>query len=138
MADESLFTLEDAFALAESHAVDVLCVKLYKVGGIRRARKIAAIAEGAHIKINAGAVCAFSQLEAAASGHFYCSLPVKHTLGAAEFVGGLGVFGPDPLVPDPLWIIEDGHTRPPAVPGLGVNVDEERLRELTLLRETVQ
>ena len=138
MADESLFTLDDAFELAEAHAVDVFCIKLYKVGGLRRARKIAAVAEAAHIKVNAGAVCAFSQLEAAASGHFYCSLPARHTLGAAEFVGGLGIFGPDPLVPEPQWVIQEGHVRPPNVPGLGVNVDERLLKELTLQREVIQ
>ena len=138
MADESLFTLADAFELAEAHAVDVFCVKLYKVGGIRRARKIAAVAEAAQIKLNAGAVCAFSQLEAAASGHFYASLPAQHTLGAAEFVGGLGVFGPDPLVPEPSWTIVDGHVAPPSAPGLGVSIDERRLKDLALLHDVIE
>jgi len=137
MADESIFTLYDAFELAEAHAVDAFCVKLYKFGGVRKARKIAAVAESAHIKVNAGGVCGFSQLEAAATAHFYASMPLAHTIGGAEFVGGLGVFGPDPLVPEPLWVIEDGHTKVPQVPGLGVNLDERRVSELTLLKEVI-
>ncbi len=138
MADESLFTLSDAIQLADALAVDAFCIKLYKTGGITPARKIAAVAEAANIRINAGGVCAFSQLEAAASGHFYCSLPIRQTLGAAEFVGGLGIFGPDPLVPDPLWVIENGHTQIPNAPGLGVNVDERRLKKFTLQKETIK
>ena len=138
MADESVFTLSDARMLAEAAAVDAFCVKLYKMGGITQARKIAAVAESADIQINAGAVCAFSQLEAAASGHFYCSLPLRRTLGAAEFVGAFEIFGPDPLVPDPLWSIKDGYAQVPDAPGLGVNVDESALVKYTLLKETIK
>jgi len=43
MADESLFTLQDAFALAKARAVDAFCIKLYKLGGISAARKIGAV-----------------------------------------------------------------------------------------------
>lgn len=138
MADESLFTINDALLLAEASAVDAFCIKLYKTGGIAQARKIAAVAEAGNIRLNAGGVCAFSQLEAAASAHFYCSLPASRTLGAAEFVGGLGVFGPDPLVPDPLWVIKDGHVRVPNEPGLGVRVSEQRLRKFTLQKDIVK
>ena len=138
MADESVFTLADAIALAEKAAVDVFCIKLYKMGGITQARKIAAVAEAADIQINAGAVCAFSQLEAAASGHFYSSFPKRRTLGAAEFVGAFEIFGPDPLVPEPLWFIRDGCAEVPNAPGLGVNVDERRLEKYTLLKETIK
>ena len=38
MADEGLFTIQDAMALAEAHAVDVFCIKLYKVGGLTPAK----------------------------------------------------------------------------------------------------
>ena len=137
MADESLFTLEDAFELARERAVDVFCIKLYKVGGIRAGKKIAAVAESAQVRLNAGAVCSFSQLEAAATAHFYTSIPQQLTMGAAEFVFGLGVFGPDPLVPEPTLVIKDGHVTLSDRPGLGVTVDEKALKALTLQHKVI-
>ena len=65
MADEALFTLQDAHALAAARAVDAFCIKLYKLGGITPARKIAAVAEAANIQLNVGGLAAQSQLEAA-------------------------------------------------------------------------
>lgn len=137
MADESLFTLDDAFLLAKARAVDALCIKLYKVGGIRAAKRIATVAEAAHLRVNAGAVCAFSQLEAAATAHFISSVPLRQTMGAAEYVFGLGVFGPDPLVGESDFRIENGMARTPSSPGLGITIDEHALERLSLWRCTV-
>mgnify|MGYP003338909403 CR=1 FL=1 len=47
MADEALFTVQDAFALAEARAVDAFCIKLYKLGGLTSARRIAGVAQAA-------------------------------------------------------------------------------------------
>ena len=44
MADEGIFTLQDAWALAQARACDAYCIKLFKLGGITPARKIAGIA----------------------------------------------------------------------------------------------
>jgi len=41
MADEGVFTLQDAHALAQARACDAYCIKLYKMGGITNAKKIA-------------------------------------------------------------------------------------------------
>src|SRR5581483_9138677 len=64
MADEALFTLQDAYALADARAVDAFCIKLYKVGGITPAKKIGAVAEAANIQLNCGGLAVQSQLEA--------------------------------------------------------------------------
>jgi muconate cycloisomerase len=137
MADEALFTLDDAFALAEARAVDAFCIKLYKLGGIRAAKKIAAVAEAANIQLNGGGLATQSQLEAAAGAHFYASTPAKRMMGAAEFVFGLNTIGPDPLVPDTDFLIRDGHVDVPQGPGLGVRVDEAALKKHSLRQETV-
>ncbi|MBI1989708.1 MAG: hypothetical protein HYS65_08220, partial [Betaproteobacteria bacterium] len=84
MADESLFTLQDAYALAEARAVDAFCIKLYKIGGLTPAKKIAAVAEAANIQLNCGGLAVQSQLEAAAGAHFYASTPLKRMFGAGE------------------------------------------------------
>jgi L-alanine-DL-glutamate epimerase-like enolase superfamily enzyme len=137
MADEGLVTLRDGYELARAGAVDVFCIKLYKSGGLRQAKKIAAVAEVAGILLNVGGLAAFSQLEAAAAAHFYASTPEEHMMPAAEFLFGVGAIGPDPLVPETDFVVVDGHVTPPSRPGLGIDVDEKALAHHTLRRERV-
>ena len=137
MADEACQSIHDAHAIIAADAADVLCIKLYKHGGITPARKIAAVAEAANIKINCGGLAVFSQLEAAAGAHFYASRPAEHVMPAGEFIFGLGVIGLDPLAPDSDFVVKDGHVAPPSGPGLGIPVDEKTLDELTLLKDAV-
>jgi L-alanine-DL-glutamate epimerase-like enolase superfamily enzyme len=138
MADEGVMTLGDAYALARAEAVDVFCVKLYKMGGLRAAKRIAAVAEAAGIQLNVGGLAVHSQLEAAAGAHFYASTPARLVMPAAEFIFGLGVLGPDPLVRDTDFVIRDGHVAPPARPGLGITVDERAVERHTLRREVIK
>lgn len=138
MADESLMTLEDAYELARARAVDVFCIKLYKTGGLRRAKKIAAIAEASGTLLNVGGLAAFSQLEAAAAAHFYASTPPEHMMPAGEFLFGVGAIGPDPLVPETDFVVSDGHVAPPGRPGLGITIDEDALARHTLRKEQVK
>jgi L-alanine-DL-glutamate epimerase-like enolase superfamily enzyme len=138
MADEACMSIQDAHAIVAAEAADVLCIKLYKHGGITPARKVAAIAEAANLKINCGGLAVLSQLEAAASAHFYASRPAAHVMPAGEFIFGLGVMGPDPLVPQTDFVVKDGHVATPSGPGLGISVDETALESLTLLKETVR
>jgi L-alanine-DL-glutamate epimerase-like enolase superfamily enzyme len=137
MADEACGSIQDAHALIEAGAADVLCIKLYKHGGITPARKIAAIAEAANVKINCGGLAVLSQLEAAAGAHFYASRPSDYVMPAGEFIFGLGVIGPDPIVPETDFVVKDGHVVPPGGPGLGIVVNERALEACTLLKETV-
>ncbi|MEC7202207.1 MAG: enolase C-terminal domain-like protein [Pseudomonadota bacterium] len=137
MADEAMTSPADALALAKADAVDVLCIKPYKLGGLRPAKRVAAIAETAGQLLNVGGLAAFCQLEAAAAAHFYASTPAHLMMPAGEFVFGLGVIGPDPLVPEPKFTIKNGKTRVPNAPGLGVEIDEDALQRLTLHRVEV-
>jgi muconate cycloisomerase len=137
MADESLFTVQDAAALAKARAVDVFCIKLYKVGGLFPARKIAAIAEGNNIQLNCGGLAALSSLDAAAAAHYCASIPLKRTFGAAEFVFGLGPAGPDPLVAENPFKIEDGCVNVPEGVGLGITIDERALERHTLAKHVI-
>ena len=137
MADEALFTIQDAYALAEARAVDAYCIKLYKLGGLTPAKKIAAIAEAANIQLNCGGLAVQSQLEAAAGAHFYASTPASRMMGAAEFVFGLNTVGTDPLVPETEFVVRDGHVEVPRGPGLGISIDEAALKKNTLLYERV-
>jgi|SRR5882672_3393267 len=138
MADEGIFTLQDAYALAQAGACDAYCIKLYKLGGITAAKKIAAIAQAANIQINCGGLAVQSQLEAAAGAHFYASTPVAQMMGAAEFVMGLNAAAKDPLCPVSDFRIRDGYVNVPTGPGLGVTIDEAALKKNTLLAERVE
>ncbi len=137
MADEALFTIQDAYALAEARAVDAYCIKLYKLGGITPAKKIAAIGEAAGIQLNCGGLAVQSQLEAAAGAHFYASTPASRMMGAAEFVFGLNAIAKDPLCPESDFVVREGHVDVPHGPGLGVTIDEAALKKNTLLYERV-
>ena len=137
MADESIFTLEDAYALAEARAVDAFCIKLYKLGGITPAKKIAAVAQAANIQINCGGLAVQSQLEAAAGAHFYASTPASRTMGAAEFVFGLNATAQDPICAASDFVVRDGHVDVPRGPGLGITIDDAALKKNTLLYERI-
>ena len=137
MADEGVFTLQDAWALAEARAVDALCIKLYKVGGLTAGKKVAAVAEAANVQLNCGGLAVQSQLEAAAGAHFYASTPAARMMGAAEFVFGLNAHVKDPLCPESEFRVRDGHVDVPRGPGLGVHIDEALLKKNTLLHEQV-
>ena len=138
MADEGVFTLQDAHALAQARACDAFCIKLYKMGGLTNAKKIAAIGESANIRVNCGGLAVQSQLDAAASAHFYAATPAARTMGAAEFTFGLNSTAKDPLCPDSDFKIKDGHVDVPRGPGLGVTIDEALLKKNTLMKETVR
>jgi L-alanine-DL-glutamate epimerase-like enolase superfamily enzyme len=137
MADEALFTLQDAYALAQARAVDAFCIKLYKIGGITPAKRIAAVAEAANIQLNCGGLAVQSQLEAAAGAHFYASTPASRMMGAAEFVMGLNATAKDPLCPESDFVLRDGHVDVPRGPGFGITIDENALKKNTLLYERV-
>jgi len=137
MADESLFTIQDALALSDARAVDVFCIKLYKIGGLSVARKIAAIADASGIQINCGGLAVSSQFEAAASAQFCATIREKKTFGAAEFVFGLETMGRDPLAIESDFKIKDGAVAVPQGPGLGLELDEKALERLTLKKVTV-
>jgi L-alanine-DL-glutamate epimerase-like enolase superfamily enzyme len=137
MADEALFTLQDAYALARARACDAYCIKLYKIGGLTPARKIAALAEASEIQLNCGGLAVQSQLEAAAAAHFYAATPARRMMGAGEFVFGLNTVGPDPLVPQTDFVVREGYVDVPTGPGLGIVVDEAALKRHTLRYETV-
>ncbi|MFZ5634281.1 MAG: mandelate racemase/muconate lactonizing enzyme family protein [Bacillota bacterium] len=120
MADESLKSLGDAIRLVRARAVDLFNIKLIKAGGIHPARKIAAVAEAAGINCMAGGTIQNSLIDAATA----------HFMAATRNI----VFNE---IKSPQWIKNDiargleivrGMVRVPTGPGLGMEIDEERLQ----------
>ena len=124
MADEGIETATDALRHIETGAMDAVSIKLWKMGGLYRARDIASVCSAANIRIHVGST-AGSQLLEAMQLHFCASLP--DLFGGAE----IGEF--ESLTNDPAsgLVVENGALRVPSVPGLGVMIDRDKLRETT-------
>ena len=124
MADESVFTLQDAWLLTTHRAVDILSVYPGKHGGIAATAEIIAVAKAAGIRCTIG-----SNLElgigTAAMLHIAAAFPeVDCDAFPADTIGpfyhdGEVITQPLDLGP-PYAMIPDG-------PGLGVELDEKEL-----------
>lgn len=75
MADESLFSPEDARELLEMQAVDLLNIKLMKCGGIYNALRIISIAEEYGVECMLGSMVE-SKISLTAAGHLAAAKPI--------------------------------------------------------------
>jgi len=104
VADESVFSPQDALELVNMGAVDGLNIKLMKCGGIYNARKIAAIAEAAGIPCMVGSMME-THVSVTAAAHFAASHAIvqRFDLDAPLFcssnpaVGGISYNGSEVL-----------------------------------------
>jgi L-alanine-DL-glutamate epimerase-like enolase superfamily enzyme len=124
MADESVYSLQDAMSIVRANAADVLSIYVGKGGGIGPARKIAAVAEAAGLTCTVGSNLEMG-IASAAMIHLAMATP---GIGAEEFP--CDILGPffyeGDLLAEPLPI-KGGEARPFERPGLGVELDEEKL-----------
>jgi muconate cycloisomerase len=125
MADESVFSPQEAIELARERYADLVSVKIMKCGGIFKAREIAAIAGAAGLAGYGGTM--FEGGIAIAAGLHMVAATPNVSLGA-EFYTSTYVMGVEVLA-TPIRI-ENGRTQVPAGPGLGVAVDEDRVRSI--------
>lgn len=122
LADEGIFTAEDVLAHAREGAAQIVSVKLLKAGGFTGALRAIHVAETAHLPLHLTGKVAESSIATAALVHL--AVAVRH------LQWGLGItshYLSEDLVADPIRSV-DGHVRPPEGPGLGITVDEDRLR----------
>ncbi|MFH1569219.1 MAG: enolase C-terminal domain-like protein [Gemmatimonadota bacterium] len=123
MADESVWTPEDAMACVRAAAVDVFNVYVAEAGGLLPAARIFAIAEAARLPCIIGSMPELG-IGSAAQAHLAFAM---RNLGFASDVNGWTYHADD--VADHGLVIEDGHLLPPRGPGLGVVLDRERLEK---------
>lgn len=125
IADESVFTLQDATAVIGAGAADVLSVYVGKAGGIAAARRIIAAAEASGVACTIG-----SNLEmgvgSAAMIHLAMATPgVKADEFPCDIIGPF--YYEQDLLTEPLPIA-GGSARAHDRPGLGIDLDEEKVR----------
>jgi muconate cycloisomerase len=122
MADECVFSTHEMLDVARAGAADVVSLKLVKHGGLLNTRKVAAVAEAAGIGLYGGCLLE-SSIGAAAHLQVFA--------GLRELAWGCEHFGPqiltDDLVTEPLRFA-DFHIHLPAGPGIGVTLDQDKLR----------
>jgi muconate cycloisomerase len=126
VADESIYSLQDAMTLAQLEAADVFSIYVGKAGGIAPAKAIADFAEQNGLKCTVG-----SNLELGVGSAAMVHLAIAAKGVAAEDFP-CDIIGPfyyeDDIVREPL-AITPGKATPNERPGLGVELDEEKVEQ---------
>ncbi|CAM8673823.1 muconate/chloromuconate family cycloisomerase [Kluyvera sp. M-M157-B] len=121
LADEAVATGHDGYALASGGFTGAYALKIAKAGGPAQALKLAHIAQAAGVALYGGTMLEGS-LGTVASLHAWSTVNLQW---------GTEMFGPlllkDDVVTQPLSF-SDGQVTLPQGPGLGVEIDEEKLR----------
>lgn len=135
LADESIYTAADAARVIAMGAADVLGLKFYKCGGIRRSREIGVIAAASSLRVNCAGTANGSYIEAIAGAHLCAAIP-NHAFGA-EFMMGLPAIAQDVLVKNAPIDVRDGYCNLPTGPGLGFEIDETEVKRHELAHATL-
>ncbi len=134
MADESAWTPEDVIEIAEKKAADIVSIYTTKPGGMFKAKKIAAVAEAAGLQCNVNGsvetgIGNAANLHLAASTGVVtlgCVVPVSTPKGKGK-KGIAGIYYQDDIIQE-AFEYADGDIIVSSKPGLGIEVDEEKLK----------
>jgi L-alanine-DL-glutamate epimerase-like enolase superfamily enzyme len=122
LADEGIFNARDVLAHARAEAAQIVSVKLLKAGGFTGALRAIHAAEAVGLPLHLTGKVAESSIATAALVHL--------ALAVRDLPYGLGItshYLREDLVAEPIRAV-GGHVRVADAPGLGITVDEERLR----------
>lgn len=133
MADESAWSARDVLEIAERRAADIISLYTTKPGGLYRALEVAAVARAAGLPCNVngsvetgvGNLANLHLAAAAPSVTLSCVVPVS-TPAEAQRGQIAGIYYKDDLIRAP-FAFADGAVRVPEGPGMGIEVDEEKV-----------
>jgi muconate cycloisomerase len=130
MVDEGLHSLYDAQNLIEHEACDIFNLKLQKIGGLTFCKRLTVMAESANIACFMGSE-GETGIDTAAALHLVASTP--------NFKYCADLCGPymyqDDVVKQP-FSVKDGCLEVPTRPGLGVELDEQKVEKYTIKQKT--
>ena len=125
-AQESVSSPEDALAVLEKQAADLLKIKLTHIGGFQRGTQVAAIvgAKGLPVVVGQGSAC--TTVLSAAEMHLHAAL--RNAQPGGEMTGFLRLGEQD--IFSSLQVAR-GKVSLPSHPGLGIEVNKEKLKQST-------
>jgi muconate cycloisomerase len=133
MADESAWTPQDILRIRDLGAADIVSLYPTKPGGLWKAKKVAAVCEASGIPCNVNGsaelgVANAVNLHLSASTKavsLACVYPVTTLEGRAQ-TKIAGRFYLDDIIKEP-FTYDDGHLLVPDGPGLGIELDDEKV-----------
>jgi muconate cycloisomerase len=135
MADESAWTPQDVLEIIERRAADIISIYTTKPGGLYKAMQVAAVAHAAGLPCNVngsvetgvGNLANIHLAAAALPVTLACVVPVS-TPAEAQHGQVAGIYYKDDLIKTPFHLV-DGAVQVPDGPGMGMEVDEEKVRK---------
>jgi L-alanine-DL-glutamate epimerase-like enolase superfamily enzyme len=121
-ADEGIHSLEDIRRHHERHAGRGVSLKAIKLGGMRGATEAGRLCDALGLNVNVSAKTGESSIACAAAAHIAAALP-QIAWGLTLTNEGLA----EDVTSQPVRIVR-GHVEVSDRPGLGIDVDEERVR----------
>ena len=134
MADESAWTPQDVLQIISKKAADIISIYTTKPGGLFKAKKVAAVAEAAGLMCNVNGsvetgVGNAANLHLAAStgiAALGCVVPVSTPKGKGK-KGIAGIYYQDDIIKE-AFEFRDGDILVPSKPGLGIELDDDKLK----------
>lgn len=127
MADESVFNPREALIASQMKLADIYSLKVMKSGGIVRAQEIAAIAKAAGVGVYGG--CMFETGLAHLAGAHLVSALGEIDLGCEFYMASY--YATDDILAEP-FPIRNGSVHIPEAPGLGIDIDRDKLAKYTV------
>jgi muconate cycloisomerase len=139
IVDEGCWNPQDAIDIVRHSSADVLSIYFTKAGGLIRSMEIGAIARAAGLRVNVngsleGGVgnAANLHLAAALEGNVLPGVITVNTLAGREQTKVGGVFYTDDVITEP-FAYSRGSLRVPDGPGLGIELDEQKMDKYRVL-----
>jgi muconate cycloisomerase len=135
MADESAWSAHDVIQIIERRAAEIVSIYATKPGGLYRAMEVAAVCSAAGIVCNVngsvetGVGNRANLTLAAAAPAVTLSNVIPVSTPASANKGQLGgIYYKDDLLAEPMRFV-DGAIEVPAMPGMGIAVDEAKIEQ---------